>query len=55
MEKFQTKACCIDQAVARLTLLGHSLRFSHNNQVVKVIKLFIIWLTNRRNANLFKR
>ena len=46
MGQFQSKACCIDQAVARSILLGHGLRFTCNNQMVKVIKLFIIWLTN---------
>ena len=45
MEKFQTTARCIDRAVARLIELGHSLRLSCNNQTVKVIELFIIWLT----------
>lgn len=43
MPQFQTKACCIDRAVARLILLGHGLRYTRTNQMVKVIKLFIIY------------
>ena len=46
MGKFQTKACCIDQTVARLMPLGRGLRFSCNDQMIMVIKLFIIWLKN---------
>lgn len=50
MGKSETKAWHIDWAIASSIPLTCGLRFSHNDQAVKVIELFIIWLTNgRRN------
>ena len=46
-QKSETEASLYRPCYRLVNMVGRSLRFSHNDQTVEVVKLFIIWHKNK--------